>query len=498
METDAHLVAVETVKAELGSAMAATKCHRCGCYQDAVLGFSRSTTLTAYLADLITEAQTLFEEKRYDCLGCETCWPAVASNAAAEIDPALADASCCATAEPVMRDGWPPLPGDYRVLRFHAPVAVCTLNSDELVGRLTSMQPPGLAIVGTLHTENLGIEHLIRNLLPNPNVRFLVVCGEDTRKAIGHLPGQSLLSLMSHGLDDQGRILQASGKRPVLKNVSREHVEAFRRRIEVINLLGETDLERIAECIAGLASRNPGPSDDVLSDAAHIPIEEATEPTRLIPDPAGYFVLYSSPPRYIYLCFRQMHWQSAQWCGYCCLAVSNCHWGWSRSAVDYRQKRFRHEPIHTLTFLLTSNAGPPALFGPWRCKRLSAPKTKQTTCPIWRIKMQVSKLIVALTIAAGFATTSFAQGITAPAPQVAPTAKAVAPAPATAEKKVEAPKAAEPAKVEAAKPETPKADAGKPAEKHGKAKAKGHEHKDTKHEMHEKGEAKPAAAPATK
>lgn len=293
METDtAGLAAIESVKTELSCAMTATKCHRCGCYQDAVLGFSKSSKLSAYLADLIAEAHTLFEEKRYDCLGCETCWPAVASNVAAELDPALADASCCATAESTIRDGWPPLPGDYRVLRFHAPVAVCTLNSDELVGRLASMQPPGLAIVGTLHTENLGIEHLIRNILPNPNVRFLVVCGEDTHKAIGHLPGQTLLSLMSHGIDQQGRILQASGKRPVLKNVSREHIEAFRRRIEVINLLGETDLEQIAECIAELTSRNPGPSDDVLLDTAHIPVEDATEPTRLIPDPAGYFVLY--------------------------------------------------------------------------------------------------------------------------------------------------------------------------------------------------------------
>lgn len=296
METGTlNWAAVESVKAELRNAMAATKCHRCGCYQDAVLGFSRSTTLVDYLPELIAEAQSLFEAKRYDCLGCETCWPAVASNAAAELDPALADASCCATAEPTVRDGWPPLPGDYRVLRFNAPVAVCTLNSDELVERLSAMQPPGLAIVGTLHTENLGIEHLIRNLLPNPNVRFLVVCGEDTRKAIGHLPGQTLVSLMKHGIDDQGRILHALGKRPVLKNISGEHVEAFRRRIELIDLLGVSDLARIAEDISDLTSRNPGPSDEVPLDATHVPIESATEPTRLIPDPAGYFVLYPEP-----------------------------------------------------------------------------------------------------------------------------------------------------------------------------------------------------------
>ena len=119
--------------------------------------------------------------------------------------------------------------------------------------------------------------------------------------------------------------------------------------------------------------------------------------------------------------------------------------------------------------------------------------------------MQVSKLIVALTVAAGFASSSFAQGTATPAPQAAPTAKVTAPAPAAADKKVEAPKATEPAKVEAAKPEAPKADAGKPVEK--AAKAKGHEHKSEKHEKHEKhekaevkAETKPATtmAPATK
>lgn len=108
--------------------------------------------------------------------------------------------------------------------------------------------------------------------------------------------------------------------------------------------------------------------------------------------------------------------------------------------------------------------------------------------------MQVSKIVVALTVAAGFASASFAQG-TATTPAAAPAGKVTAPAPATAEKKVEAPKAAEPAKVEAAKTETPKADTGKPAEKHGKA--KGHETKVEKHEKAEgKSEAKPATTPA--
>lgn len=297
MGTMTNLSATATVDAELRQAMAATKCHRCGCYQDAVTGFAGSATLKARLPQLLEEAMGLFEPRRYDCLGCEVCWPAVAANAASEIDPALAEAGHCATAEPMLREGWPPLPGDYRVTRYQAPVAVCTLNSDELPAKLAGARPPGMAIVGALRTENLGIEHIVRNLLPNPNVRFLVICGEDTRKAIGHLPGQSFLSLLRAGLDETGRIRGAQGKRPVIKNVSTAQIEIFRRRIEPVDLIGDTDIESIAAAIAEAAARNPGPASDAPEESFPIPIEPAVEAERLVTDPAGYVVIYPDRSR---------------------------------------------------------------------------------------------------------------------------------------------------------------------------------------------------------
>jgi large subunit ribosomal protein L22e/colicin import membrane protein len=65
------------------------------------------------------------------------------------------------------------------------------------------------------------------------------------------------------------------------------------------------------------------------------------------------------------------------------------------------------------------------------------------------------KTLIALTVAAGFASASFAQ-TGAPAPAAAPAAKAAVAAPAAVEKKLEAPKAAEPMKAEAGKTETAK------------------------------------------
>jgi len=283
---------ISQIEQELRQAMPAKKCWRCGCFQDTVDTLQGSAVIHADLASLLEEARTLFEPKRYDCLGCEICWPAVAQNLAAELDPVVAEGGHCATEEPEQREGWPPLPGDYQVVRMQAPVAVCTLNSDHLVAELAASGVEGLSLVGTLHTENLGIEHLIRNTLANPHIRFLVLCGEDTQKAIGHLPGQSLDSLVLNGVNEKMRIIGAKGKRPLLKNLDAEHVEAFRQQVQLVECIGETDLPILLEKISQAAANNPAPFTGAPEDILPIPIEAVAEPTKLTLDPAGYFVVY--------------------------------------------------------------------------------------------------------------------------------------------------------------------------------------------------------------
>jgi tetrahydromethanopterin S-methyltransferase subunit A len=280
------------LEAELRQAMAAKKCWRCGCFQDTVNTLQGSERINSSLHALLDEACKLFEPKHYDCLGCEVCWPAVAQNIAAELDPVIAEGSHCATAEPELQEGWPPLPGDYRVVRFQAPVAVCTLNTDYLIGELATSDARGLSIIGSLHTENLGIEHLMRNLLANPNIRFLILCGEDTQRAIGHLPGQSLASLLRHGVNEKRRIVDAKGKRPFIKNLDTRHIEAFRQQVQVIDHIGETDPATLRELIEEAASNDPGPVSTTLPDTPSIPVETAVTPQRLVLDPAGYFAIY--------------------------------------------------------------------------------------------------------------------------------------------------------------------------------------------------------------
>ena len=284
--------ALHVITEQLGNAIAAHKCHQCGCLQQTVAALEETEAGKRELADVLARARALFVPKKYDCLGCPVCYPAIATNAFAEAYPdAGATLDLCPTEEPEERKGWPPLPGDYTVIRYGAPVAVCALNSEPLVRSLADSRPDGLAIVGTMHTENLGIERIIKNTLANPNIRFLLLCGEDTQQAVGHLPGQSFENLFKNGLDERGRIIGAKGKRPVLKNVSREEIQAFLQQVELVSMLGEDSPDSVTDAIRTCAERNPG-SNLVPFKSTSIERIQASEPKRLTLDKAGYFVVY--------------------------------------------------------------------------------------------------------------------------------------------------------------------------------------------------------------
>ena len=289
---DHAAAALQVIGEQLEQAIRASKCHMCGCLQQTVDALASTEPGRAELAPLLTDARAVFQPKRYDCLGCAICYPAIAANAFAEAYPeAGARLDLCPTDAPDERAGWPPLPGDYTVVRYGASVAVCTLNSDGLAAALATTRPNGLAIVGTLHTENLGIERLITNVITNPHIRFLLLCGQDTQQTVGHLPGHSLESLFHGGLDNRQRIQGARGKRPVLKNVTADDVAGFIDQIELMSLIGEEDAAAVAAHVERLHERDPGPyaKSSRPTPVERVPVVDAQP---LVLDSAGYFMVY--------------------------------------------------------------------------------------------------------------------------------------------------------------------------------------------------------------
>ncbi len=273
----------------LQSATDARKCHQCGCFHDAVGALERST-LRDDLDGALAEARSTFRERKYDCLGCGVCWPADALNLAAELVELPASAGC-PTEVPERRAGWPPLPGEYEVIRHAAPVAVCTLHSRELVGELARARPGGLSIIGAMQTENLGVERLIENVVANVNLRVLLLCGEDTAGRVGHFPGQTLLALVEHGVDDRGRIIGAPGRRPMLKNISPALIGHFREHVRVLDHRGEHEVSALVAVIEGAAAHAPGPVSGSPPGTDPLTRVKASPPGRLVLDPAGYVVV---------------------------------------------------------------------------------------------------------------------------------------------------------------------------------------------------------------
>ncbi len=146
-------------------------------------------------------------------------------------------------------NGWPALPGFYTVGDMKSCIAVCTLKEVDMI-----LPVQKTAISGRCLTENVGIERVIKNLISNPNIRFLILCGTEPK---GHFVGQAFLCIKNNGVKD-GNIIGASGAMPYLKNTSQEEIERFNKQIELVDLIEVVDVKRIEETIDSCIARDPG------------------------------------------------------------------------------------------------------------------------------------------------------------------------------------------------------------------------------------------------
>lgn len=155
--------------------------------------------------------------------------------------------------------GYPPEEGRFIRGDDYSPVAVAAVLDTydfkipvELEQIVKTAIESGAAIAGSVQTENIGIEKIVANVVANPNIRYLAICG---REVEGHMPGEALKSLIELGLDE--RIIKGTKAfRPYLLNISMEAVERFRRQITtVIDLIGTDDLETIKNNKFNLSDR---------------------------------------------------------------------------------------------------------------------------------------------------------------------------------------------------------------------------------------------------
>ena len=140
-----------------------------------------------------------------------------------------------------------PWGGEFTACNLKGYVAVVLLNVDYTPTNK-------VAIYGSLKTENIGIEKIVANVISNPNIRYLVICGEEIR---GHRSGSSLIALNKNGINDQHRIIDAPGAIPYIENLNNEAIERFRKQIEIVDLIDVKDKDRIDEAVEDCIKKSP-------------------------------------------------------------------------------------------------------------------------------------------------------------------------------------------------------------------------------------------------
>jgi tetrahydromethanopterin S-methyltransferase subunit A len=146
-----------------------------------------------------------------------------------------------------MENKYYPWGGEFTVCNSKGCVAVVILN-------LEYTPSNKVAIYGSLKTENIGIEKIVANVISNPHIRFLVVCGDDIR---GHRSGSSIVALLKNGIDKNNRIIDAPGAIPYIENLNKEAIERFQKQIEIVDLIGVKDKKMIEKKIDECIQKSP-------------------------------------------------------------------------------------------------------------------------------------------------------------------------------------------------------------------------------------------------
>jgi len=151
-----------------------------------------------------------------------------------------------------MSSNWPPEEGRYTVGNPKSPIAICT----EATVAGINFNKKLVAIWGKCVTENVGIEKIVKNIITNPNIRFLILCG---KKSHGHDVGQTIIALIKNGIDKKDRVIGSTGSIPILNHLTSDEIKRFRNQVIPVDLQGNTSIDEISLMIQKCLKKNPDP-----------------------------------------------------------------------------------------------------------------------------------------------------------------------------------------------------------------------------------------------
>jgi tetrahydromethanopterin S-methyltransferase subunit A len=168
---------------------------------------------------------------------------------------------------------WPIVQGDYVLGASDSPIAVLIIGRGHV-----DLPEDRFCIMGTVKTENMGLEKVMVNVISNPRIRFLVVCGKEE---FGHFPSDALMKIWKNGIDERKRIIGSRSAIPYICNIGKEAVERFRAQVEVVDLVHPKESEEIV-AYDPVYMFEPERRDELLASILDC---EARDPGRMKLDP---------------------------------------------------------------------------------------------------------------------------------------------------------------------------------------------------------------------
>jgi len=119
---------------------------------------------------------------------------------------------------------------ELKIGNLNSSVAICTLwTKKDIIHK--KIPENKYCVCGNLYTIQ-GINPMIKNILANPKVRYIILCGSDLMES-----GKALINLMKNGIDENRKIVGSSGY--IDSDIDAELVEKFRKNVKIINMCGK-------------------------------------------------------------------------------------------------------------------------------------------------------------------------------------------------------------------------------------------------------------------
>jgi len=156
---------------------------------------------------------------------------------------------------------YPPEEGHFLRGNDYSPVAVVVLLNapyeqipPEVEKLVRVAVETGAALSGTLQTANIGLEKIVANIVANPNIRYVVLCGKEVE---GHKAGYALMALIENGVNEKRVIVGTTAPTAYLFNIPIKAINRFRKQITVINLINLVDPEQVKKVVWSCYQEKP-------------------------------------------------------------------------------------------------------------------------------------------------------------------------------------------------------------------------------------------------